>query len=114
MSRLRFDHPGNFANVFDLIGIQLDALQGTRALWGERLYHEDRVRLLARLEQLQSSEIVSENHRLLDDQGYRYGCPIAFKRSEKITTLAYVVASRLYRGSSGKVSRLCRYFAIHS
>ena len=56
-------------NVFDLIGIQLDALQGTRALWGERLYHEDRVRLLGRLEQLQSSEIVSENHRLLDDQG---------------------------------------------
>src|SRR6266850_8475449 len=55
-------------NVFDLIGIQLDALQGKRALWGERLYHEDRTRLLERLEQLQSSEIVSENHRLLDDQ----------------------------------------------
>ena len=56
-------------NVFDLIGIQLDALQGKRALWGERLYPEDRMRLLERLEQLQSSEIVSENHRLLDDQG---------------------------------------------
>ena len=56
-------------NVFDLIGIQPDALQGKRALWGERLYHEDRTRLLERLEQLQSSEIVSENHRLLDDQG---------------------------------------------
>jgi signal transduction histidine kinase len=57
-------------NVFDLIGIQPDALQGKRALWGERLYPEDRMRLLERLEQLQSSEIVSENHRLLDDQGF--------------------------------------------
>ena len=56
-------------NVFDLIGIQPDALQGKRALWGERLYPEDRMRLLERLEQLGLSETVSENHRLLDDQG---------------------------------------------
>ena len=56
-------------NVFDLIGIQPDSLQGKRTLWGERLYHEDRIRLLACLEHLQSSEIASENHRLLNDQG---------------------------------------------
>ena len=70
-------------NVFDLIGIQLDALQGKRALWGERLYHEDRMRLLARLEQLQSSEIVSENHRLLDDQGLPVWVSHRFKKIGK-------------------------------
>lgn len=70
-------------NVFDLIGIQLGALQGKRALWGERLYHEDRMRLLARLEQLQSSEIVSENHRLLDDQGLPVWVSHSFQRIGK-------------------------------
>jgi len=70
-------------NTFDLIGIQQDALQGKRALWDERLHHEDRPRLLARLEQLQSSEIVSENHRLLDDHGLPVWVSHRFQRIGK-------------------------------
>lgn len=56
-------------NSAELIGIQCGTLQGKRVLWDERLFAEDRCRLLARFAQIQPGEIASEQHRIIDDQG---------------------------------------------
>jgi signal transduction histidine kinase len=57
------------ANVFDLIGIEAESLQGNRSLWEDRLSQEDRTRFFARLEGLQAGEIATDDHRFLDDRG---------------------------------------------
>ncbi len=69
-------------NVFDLIGIQPESLQDNRSLWENRLSQEDRQRLIARLEQLHGGEVASEDHRLLDDQGFPVWVSHSFRKVE--------------------------------
>jgi len=56
-------------NTAHLIGIQPDLLQGKRILWDDRLFSEDRCRLMARFAQIQPGEIAAEQHRIIDDRG---------------------------------------------
>jgi signal transduction histidine kinase len=55
------------SSSFDVIGIQRERILGNRALWDERLFSEDRARLLARLDRLE--DVASEIHRIIDDRG---------------------------------------------
>lgn len=56
-------------NIFELIGIRPDSLQGTRRLWQERFYREDRNRLIAQLDAAMPMKVLSEIHRIINDNG---------------------------------------------
>lgn len=57
------------SNSFELIGIRAEHIAGKRVLWQDRMLFEDQTRLLSRLNNLNRSEVVSETHRLINDQG---------------------------------------------
>jgi histidine kinase/DNA gyrase B/HSP90-like ATPase len=56
-------------NAFERIGIRPENVIDNRSFWEERLIPEDRTRLLSKLNRLNLTEIDSEIHRILDDQG---------------------------------------------
>jgi signal transduction histidine kinase len=76
------------SNVFDIIGIKAESLQGNRLLWEERLAPEDRQRLFTRLERLQTGEIVAEDHRFLDDRGLPVWVTHTFRKLERNDVIA--------------------------
>jgi signal transduction histidine kinase len=55
-------------NAFELVGIRPERLVGSRTLWEERIFFEDRSRLRAQLDQL-GFEMASALHRIADDRG---------------------------------------------
>lgn len=55
------------SNVFELVGISPENIVGKRSLWGDRLFEEDRDRLLSSLERLAYDEIGSVVHKVVND-----------------------------------------------
>jgi two-component sensor histidine kinase len=56
-------------NSAELIGVRPEKVFGNRILWDERLFAEDRQGLVSRIGRLRPGEVVSETHRIIDDQG---------------------------------------------
>jgi signal transduction histidine kinase len=54
------------SNTLPLVGVDPQELMGRRDLWGERLFPDDRERLLSLLEGLQLGQTASATHRILD------------------------------------------------
>jgi signal transduction histidine kinase len=67
---------------FDVIGIQRERILGNRGLWDQRLFAEDRARLLARLEHLERAEVASEIHRIIDDRGLPIWVAHTFQKAQ--------------------------------
>jgi signal transduction histidine kinase len=70
------------SSSFDVIGIQRERILGNRVLWDERLFAQDRGRLLARLDHLERADVASEIHRIIDDRGLPIWVAHTFRKAE--------------------------------
>jgi signal transduction histidine kinase len=80
-------------NAFERIGIRPENVIDNRSFWEERLIPEDRTRLLSKLNRLNLTEMDSEIHRILDDQGLPVWVVHHFRkiqRSGDIAILGYL------------------------
>lgn len=68
-------------NIFQLIGIRSDDTLGKKAFWQERLTPPDRCRLLARIDQLESTAFASEIHKITDDRGLPVWVANSFRKA---------------------------------
>ena len=70
------------SNVFNIIGVKAESLLGNRFFWEERLSGEDRQRLLAHLDRLETGDIATEDHRFIDSEGLPVWVAHTFRKVE--------------------------------
>lgn len=69
------------ANTLQLVGVEPQELLGRRDLWGERLFPDDRERLISLLEGLRPGQAASAIHRILDQRGLPVWVSHSFRKA---------------------------------
>ena len=69
------------SNTLELVGVDPQELLGRRDLWGERLFPDDRERLISLLKGLQPGQTASATHRILDQRGLPVWVSHSFRKA---------------------------------
>lgn len=69
------------SNTLQLVGVDPQELLGGRDLWGDRLFPDDRERLISLIEGLPPGQMASATHRILDQRGLPVWVSHSFRKA---------------------------------